>query len=91
MKSHVSPKNFFIFLDVFLIALAVVFYFTFTSDRIWNIATDGFRHTHGLPLYLQPWAWTSLLAFIMVVTLVLTHGGESEKMESDSEEGTTHE
>ena len=90
MKKRITPNTFFVLLNILVIASLIMFFLTFYSGGIWDIATDGFTHTYRSPWFKQPWVWALILMALVMLLFIGTHAGDPNKMETDSEEGTTH-
>jgi choline-glycine betaine transporter len=91
MKNSLYRDTRFLFLHFLVVASFVLFVVTMSDSGLYDIATDGFYHSQKGPWYSQPWIWSSILAGLVIVFLLMTQGWSADMLDQDSEEGTSHE
>lgn len=92
VRRSTSYSVFSVGITVLVIAILLMFILTFSNKELLNIGTKGIYTDVANASYVsQPWIWSLILAFLVLLLFFITKGGDPKSMESDSEEGTTHE
>ena len=96
MKNRPHKRNsysvFSVGIKILVIAILAMFLLTFSNKELLDIGTKGVYTDVANAKYVsQPWIWSLILAFLVLLLFFITKGGDPTTMNPDSEEGTTHE